>query len=145
MYGLAGFRVGYALSHSDVAGLLNRVRQPFNVSQPALVAACAALEDEDFVRRSYELATSGREYLSDALRGFGLEVIPSFGNFVTFKCPRAALVNDKLLDNGIIVRPVFGTEPDRYLRVSVGTGPQNERFVSVLADVLGDVDSVSKH
>ena len=103
-YGLAGLRVGYGLGHPMVIDLLNRVRQPFNVSSIALAAAVAALGDEAFLRRSAELNRAGMAQIVAASADLGLETIPSSGNFVTIRVGDAARVNQRLLEQGVRVR-----------------------------------------
>ncbi len=135
-YGLAGLRVGYALAHPAVADLMNRVRQPFNVNSIALAAAAAALQDADFVRRSRELNDAGMAQITAGVRALGLEYIPSFGNFISVRIPDAAAVYRRLLENGVIVRPVANYEMPDYLRVSIGLESENARFLQVLEQVL---------
>ena len=136
-YGLAALRVGYALSSPRVAEVLNRVREPFNVNSLALVAACAALEDEDYLFRSRLANDQGMEQLESGLEALGLEWIPSKGNFIAVHFgPDAGTVNQALLEKGVIVRPVAGYGMPEYLRVSIGTHEENARFLSVLKQVL---------
>jgi histidinol-phosphate aminotransferase len=135
-YGLAGLRVGYALAHPTVADLMNRVRQPFNVNSMALSAAAAALKDTDFVTRSRTLNDAGMQQITEGVRAIGLDFIPSFGNFVSVRIPDAARVYRKLLENGVIVRPVANYEMPDYLRVSIGLASENARFLEVLAQVI---------
>ena len=138
-YGLAALRVGYALSSSRVAEVLNRVRQPFNVSSLALVAACAALEDEDYLFRSRLANEQGMEQLETGLEALGLEWIPSKGNFIAVNFGSdAAAINQALLERGVIVRPVAGYGMPEFLRVSIGTHEENARFLNVLKQVLGN-------
>jgi histidinol-phosphate aminotransferase len=137
-YGLAGLRVGFGLMHADVADMLNRVRQPFNVNSIAQVAAIASLADDDFVARSYAANQAGMTQLTQGFNKLGLEYIPSFGNFVSFKVKNAAAVNQRLLQNGVIVRPVANYEMPDYLRVSVGLFSENARFLEVLEKILND-------
>ena len=132
IYGLAGLRVGYACAATRVADLMNRVRQPFNVNSIALAAARAALEDDDFVNRSYELNRSGMRRITEGLAALGLEYIPSFGNFVTFKVGDAAAVFEKLLKAGVIVRPVASYGMPQHLRVTIGLESENARFLESL-------------
>lgn len=136
VYGLAGLRVGYALADPGVADLMNRVRQPFNVNSVALAAAAAALEDADFVRRSHELNRAGMGQLTSGLAALGLEYIPSYGNFVTFRVADAPGVFGKLLRSGVIVRPVASYGMPDWLRVTVGLESENERFLASLRQVL---------
>ena len=136
IYGLAGLRVGYALASAEVADLMNRVRQPFNVNNLALAAACAALDDLAFVEQSYTLNRDGMAQIVAGLSALGLEYIPSHGNFVTFKAGDGAAVNQKLLQQGVIVRPIGGYGMPEWLRVTIGTAGENARFLEALAKAL---------
>ncbi|MSP97111.1 MAG: histidinol-phosphate transaminase [Betaproteobacteria bacterium] len=135
-YGLAGLRVGYAMAHPAIADLMNRVRQPFNVNSIALTAAAAALDDMEFVARSYAENRSGLKRIEEGARALGLAYIPSFGNFITIRVGRASEVFKRLLKRGVIVRPVAGYELPEHLRVSIGTPEENERFLSALSASL---------
>ncbi|HET9403324.1 MAG TPA: histidinol-phosphate transaminase [Burkholderiales bacterium] len=136
VYGLAGLRVGYAVAAVGVADLMNRVRQPFNVNSVALAAATAALEDTDFVRRSRELNRKGMRQLTEGFERFGLEYIPSYGNFVSFRVKDAAGVFQKLLKAGVIVRPIASYGMPQHLRVSIGLETENKRFLACLEEAL---------
>jgi len=135
-YGLAGLRVGYGIAHPEVADLMNRVRQPFNVSSVALAAAEAALGDDEFLARSAELNRRGMTQLVAAFRELGLEWIPSAGNFVTFKVGDAIGVNQALLRQGVIVRPIAAYGMPHWLRVSIGLPEENARFIEALRQAL---------
>jgi len=135
-YGLAGLRVGFGLMHADLADLMNRVRQPFNVNSLAEVAAAVSLQDEDFVARSYAANQAGMAQITQGLTKLGLNYIPSFGNFVSFKVTNASAVNQALLKQGVIVRPVANYEMPDYLRVSIGLFSENARFLEVLEKIL---------
>ena len=135
-YGLAGLRVGYALTSAHIADLMNRVRHPFNVNAVALAAATAALGDGEFVRKSYELNRQGMLQLTQAFGKMGLAYIPSFGNFVAVRVGDAQAVNAKLLKQGVIVRPVANYGMPQHLRVTVGLPEENERFLSALREAL---------
>lgn len=137
VYGLAGLRVGYALAAPEVADLMNRVRQPFNVNSLSLAAAAAALDDEAFVRESYELNCRGMDQIVGGLGKLGLGHIPSYGNFVTFAVPQAGGVFQKLLRQGVIVRPIAGYGMPEHLRVSIGLESENKRFLEALKQALG--------
>lgn len=132
IYGLAGLRVGYALASADVADLMNRVRQPFNVNNLALAGALAALEDHAFVADSFALNRRGMEQLVGGLKKLGFEHIPSHGNFITFNAGDGAGVNQRLLQQGIIVRPIGGYGLPAWLRVTIGTDTENARFLEAL-------------
>jgi histidinol-phosphate aminotransferase len=135
-YGLAGLRIGFGLMHADVADMLNRVRQPFNVNSIAQAAAIASLQDDDFVARSYAANQAGMTQITQGLQKLGLEYIPSYANFVSFKVANAAQVNQQLLQNGVIVRPIANYEMPDYLRVSIGLFSENVRFLTVLEEIL---------
>jgi histidinol-phosphate aminotransferase len=135
-YGLAGLRVGFGLMNAALADLMNRVRQPFNVNSLAQVAATVSLQDEDFVARSYAANQAGMTQVTHGLTRLGLSFIPSFGNFVSFKVTNASAVNQALLKQGVIVRPVANYEMPDYLRVSIGLFSENARFLQVLEQIL---------
>ena len=137
-YGLAGLRIGFGLMQADVADVLNRVRQPFNVNSIAQAAAIASLADDDFVARSYAANQAGMVQLTQGFKQLGLEYIPSFANFVSFKVANAAQVNQQLLKNGVIVRPIANYEMPEYLRVSIGLFSENARFLEVLEKILSE-------
>lgn len=136
-YGLAALRVGYALSSVQIADVLNRVRQPFNVNSLALSAACAALDDADYLAQSRQFNDAGMAQLETGLRELGLSWIPSKGNFICVDFARdTAAINQALLRAGVIVRPVAGYGMPNFLRVSIGLPAENARFLEALAKVL---------
>ena len=136
-YGLAALRVGYAVSHPDIADLMNRVRQPFNVNTMALTAALAALEAQDHVAESIALNQEGMAFLTGACTELDLDYIPSAGNFLTIDVGRDAMpVYDALLHLGVIVRPIGIYEMPNHLRVTIGLPEENQRFVDALRSVL---------
>jgi histidinol-phosphate aminotransferase len=136
-YGLAGLRVGYALAHASVADVMNRVRQPFNVNSIALSAARAALDDMEFVARSYAENLQGLRHLEEGSRALGLDYIPAYGNFLTIRVGKAGDIYKRLLRRGVIVRPVGGGYGlPEHLRVTIGTAEENERFLSALSASL---------
>jgi histidinol-phosphate aminotransferase len=129
-YGLAGVRVGYALSHPSVAAMLNRVRQAFNVSVVGLAGAAAALDDDEHVAAAVKLAVSERVRVAARLEKSGTRVLPSAGNFLLLHAGASAAVRfDALLRAGIIVRPVGNYGLPEHLRVTLGTVEQNDRFL----------------
>jgi histidinol-phosphate aminotransferase len=136
VYGLAGLRVGYAVASPEVADLLNRVRQPFNVNNLALAGAIAALDDHVFIAESFELNRRGMAQIVAGLKRLGLEHIPSHGNFVTFAVRGAAAVNQRLLQQGVIVRPIGGYGLPDHLRVTIGLEAENARFLEALESAL---------
>jgi len=136
VYGLAGMRVGFGLMQPGVADLMNRVRQPFNVNSLALAAATAALGDAKFVAKSVKMNQTGMAALERAFKSLGIEYIPSYANFITFRLPRAGEVYQKLLRQGVIVRPIAGYGMPEHLRVTIGTPKENARFLKALEAAL---------
>ena len=136
-YGLAALRVGYALSSAVVADVLNRVRQPFNVNSLALAAACAALQDTEYLAESRRLNDAGMHQLQEGFRELGLSWIPSRGNFIALDLGQlAAPVYQGLLREGVIVRPVANYGMPNHLRVTIGLPVENTRLLEALAKVL---------
>lgn len=136
MYGLAGLRVGYAVSHPEVAELLNRVRQPFNVNELGQVAALAALGARDHVRHSRQVNEEGMARLREGLAAFGWVVPGSAGNFVLADTGGpAGPWYEGLLKAGIIVRPVGNYGLPRHLRITIGLPDQNSRLLRALGEL----------
>lgn len=136
-YGLAALRIGYSVSHPDIADLMNRVRQPFNVNAMSMVAALAALDDQEHVHKSVALNSIGLRFLESECNRLGLTFIPTVANFLTIDFGRDALpIYNDLLREGVIVRPVGVYELPHHLRVTVGTVEENQRFIEALGKVL---------
>ena len=140
-YGLAALRIGYTLSSPMIADLMNRIRQPFNVNSVALGAALAALDDNEHIARARSLNHDGMQQLEIGLSKLGMRWIPSVGNFICVQAP--ALMSGSqlfaaLLRRGVIVRTIDEYELVDHVRVTIGTGDQNEYFLSALAAVLLD-------
>ncbi len=136
-WGLASLRVGYSISSPEIANILNRVRQPFNVDTLALSAATAVLDDEDYLQRSRQVNAEGMKQLEAAFEHMGLDYIPSAGNFIAVDVgERAADINQLLLQQGVIVRPIAGYGMPGHLRVSIGLPEENDRFIESLARAL---------
>ena len=136
-YGLAGLRVGYAVSHPEVAGLLNRVRQPFNVNTVAQAAAVAALGDEAHLEKGVQNNLAGLQQLAAGFEKLGLGYIESVANFIAVDTgQRADGVYRRLLEQGVIVRPIAGYGLPDHLRVSVGLPEENLRLLAALKKAL---------
>ncbi|MDO8341555.1 MAG: aminotransferase class I/II-fold pyridoxal phosphate-dependent enzyme, partial [Candidatus Woesebacteria bacterium] len=135
-YGLAGLRVGYALAHEQVTDMMNRVRQPFNVNSVAQAAAVAALRDVSFVKKTFELNRRGMLQITEGLTRLGLEYIPSFGNFVAFRIGNATAIYRRLLELGVIVRPIANYDMPDWLRVSIGLESENAKFLAALEKII---------
>ena len=141
-YGLAGLRVGYSMSHPDIADILTRVRQPFNCHSFALAAAQAALSYHDFLTASVALNNQQRTVLETFFTDQGIGYITSKGNFITMELAQdPAVVYQALLHKGVIVRPVAGYGLTKHLRVSIGTELENETFMQALLTVLAELDA----
>lgn len=136
VYGLAALRLGYSVSSPAIADILNRARLPFNVNTIAAVAACTALEDQEYVKMSVTLNQQGMEQLQEALKKFNLSYIPSIGNFITIDVNDANHIYQNLLREGIIVRPLKAYNMASHIRVTIGTYEQNERFLTAIKKIL---------
>jgi histidinol-phosphate aminotransferase len=137
VHALAGLRVGYAVSSPDVAAMLNRVRDPFNVNSLGLVGAQAALDDREHIRRSVALNRTGLVTLREACAELGLGHIPSVGNFLTVDFAKpAGPIYQALLREGVILRPIAGYGLPNHLRITVGTATENARCIAALRKVL---------
>ena len=138
IYGMAGVRIGFGLAHAQLSGLMNRIRQPFNVNSIGLAGALAAINDTEFVKRSYALNQAGMLQITTGLRQLGLTYIPSYGNFLSFKVEnsKTAAVYQYLLQRGIIVRPIGIYEMPEFLRVTVGLASENNKFLQLLESAI---------
>ncbi len=137
IYGIAGLRVGYGIAQQPLIDVIARVRAPFNVSLPALAAAEAALDDDDFLQRSVATNQQGMRQLQEGLAKLGLSAIPSVGNFLCIDMQQtAAPLYQQLLAKGVIVRPVANYQLPNHLRVTIGTAAENDFFLEQLAAVL---------
>ncbi|GKS65235.1 histidinol-phosphate aminotransferase [Nitrospira sp.] len=138
IYGLAGLRIGYGVSTSEIIGFLNRVRPPFNANSLAQKAALAALGDDEHVAKSRTVNAAGMEQLEQGLRALGMTPIPSETNFLYFDAKRdGRSVFDALLREGIIVRHIEGT----MIRVTIGLADENDAFLRAFKKVLGGARS----
>ncbi len=138
VYGLAGIRIGYGFAHRSVIAPMFKVKEAFNVNSVAQAAGIAALDDEEFVQRTIVENRKGREVLCSHFRRLGLEFAESHTNFVLVKVgPDAGETQQRLLREGVIVRPCAAYDLPDCLRVSIGTAAENERFVAALGRVLG--------
>ncbi len=135
-YGLAGLRCGYAIAVPECIQLINRVRQPFNLTAMTLAACEAALGDERHLRRTQKMVAGGLRQLESGLTRLGLEFVPSVVNFMLVKTGAGREVTKQLEREGVIVRPVDGYDLPDFVRVSVGTQPENARFLTALEKVM---------
>ena len=135
---LAGLRVGYGVADADAIALMNRIRQPFNVNSLAQVAALAALEDDSHTLECVRMIEAGRHYLYDEFNALGVKYVPSRANFILVDVGRSASdIYQKLLHEGVIVRPLTPFGMETALRITVGTPDENRRLIKGLRTVLG--------
>ena len=141
-YGLAGLRVGYALSSVAVANLLNRIRQPFNVSRVGLAAAAAALADQDFIEKTRLINDEQMRWLEKQFDALGLGFVKSHANFIMVEVQvemediTAASIHQALLEQGVIVRPLDAYGLPNWLRITVGVAEDNLRLIDTLRSIL---------
>ena len=130
VYALAGLRIGYSMSNPEIADILNRVRQPFNTNMLAQAAAIASLDDDEHVLNSVEMNNAGKLFLQNAFSEMNLNYLPTMGNFISVNVKQdGMLLYERLLQQGVIVRPVANYDMPEHLRITIGTQQQNERFV----------------
>lgn len=136
IFGLAGLRIGYGIGHPELIAALEKIRQPFNANLPAQTAAMAALDDLDHVMKTRALNHAGLAFYELGFRKLGLEFIPSAANFILVKVGDGQKVFVELQKRGIITRPMGGYGLAEWLRISVGTGVENQRCMEALQEVL---------
>ena len=136
-YGLAGVRVGYAIAQPEMISFMEKARQPFNVNSLAQAAALAALDDKKFLEATRQSVLTGKRYLYSELERMGLGYVPSVANFILVNTPReSTLVFKDMLKFGVIVRDMREYGLKNFIRVTIGTKKENERFIRVLKKVL---------
>jgi histidinol-phosphate aminotransferase len=135
-YGLAGLRIGYGLASPQVAAILQKARQPFNANAMAQAAALAAMNDSEHVAKTMQTNREGLAYYEQAFAARGLEYVPSAANFVLVKVGDGDDLFAKMLRKGVIVRAMSGYKLPEWVRISIGTMPENERCIEVLDEVL---------
>jgi len=139
-YGLAGLRIGYAVLDAELAGLMERVRQPFNINSLAQAGAQAALDDKEFLRKTRKLVLEGKDYLYDNLKKLGLAYVPSITNFILVDVGQDGVeIFNRMLRFGVIVRDMKQYGLKNFIRVTIGTKKENERFIRVLKKILNKV------
>jgi histidinol-phosphate aminotransferase len=140
-YGLAGLRIGFGAMDPDIASFLNRVRQPFNTGSVAQAAALAALDDDEFLRRTQQTIWGGLQYLYNEVEKIGLEYIPSEANFFLIEVAcEAKRLFEAMLRHGVIIRSMASYGMERFIRVNAGLPEENRRFVRTLSLVLAEMD-----
>jgi histidinol-phosphate aminotransferase len=136
-YGLAGLRIGYAIGNAELTSYMQTSRQPFNTNSLAQVAALAALDDKAFLRKTKKLVLEGKNYIYDALNKLGIAYLPTVANFILLNTEKdGLLVSNVMLRYGVIVRDMKQYGLKNFIRVTIGTKKENERFIKVLKKAL---------
>lgn len=136
-YGLAGLRIGYAVTKPILASYMERARQPFNVNALAQAAAIAALDDKGFLMKTRKIILEGKRYLLDCLAKSGISYVPSVANFILVDLGRnGADVFKKMLKFGVIVRDMGQYGLRNFIRVTIGTEKENKKFIEALRKIL---------
>jgi histidinol-phosphate aminotransferase len=138
IFGLAGLRVGYAVTRPDIVRMLDNVRQPFNVTSLGQVAVLAGMDDTEHIRRTIAVNSKGMTYLEREFERLGLAYVPSQANFILVDVGDGVAVYEKLLRAGVIVRPMASYRLPRHVRISVGLEEENRRLIAALAEVLDE-------
>jgi len=135
--GLAGLRIGYAMAHPDVVKLMLKAREPFPVNRIAQAGALAALDDDEFIRKTKKINAEGREQLAAGFESFGFRVIRGQANFIFIDLGRPAFpLFEGMLQEGVIIRPLGANGAPNAMRVSIGTHEQNARALEAFKRVL---------
>ncbi len=136
-YGLAGLRIGYAVTNPILASYMERARQPFNVNSLAQAAAIAALDDKEFLMKTRKIIQAGKNYISACLRKSGISYVPSVTNFILIDVARNSIdVFKEMLKLGVIVRDMSQYGLKNFIRVTIGTEEENKRFITALRKVI---------
>lgn len=136
-YGLAGLRVGYGIGQSSIMSFMERTKQPFSVNMVALIAARAALSDTDYLKRVLQNNSRGKQFYYEVLNEKALEYVPTEANFILIKIgKRAEQITRKLFEKKVLVRFMGAYNLPEYIRVTIGTMEENQRFIEALTRVL---------
>lgn len=134
-YGLAGLRAGFAIARPELIEMINRIRPPFNMNSLAQAAVCGCIGDEEFLERVYEINREGVGQLEAFFTEQNLDFVPTQANFILVRIgPQAGQLNTELLRRGVIIRPLGSYGLSEWIRVTVGTRPQNERFIQAFRE-----------
>ncbi|MCK5451702.1 MAG: histidinol-phosphate transaminase [Candidatus Omnitrophica bacterium] len=136
-YGLAGIRIGYALARKDIAEVLNKIREPFNINSIAQAAAIAALKDNEYLEKSVELVKQEKKKIYNELNSLGVRLFPSRTNFILMDTGRDSVkIAGDLLKQGIIVREMSGWGFKGYIRVNIGLQEENDKFIEMFRRMI---------
>jgi histidinol-phosphate aminotransferase len=136
IHGLAGLRIGYAVGPADLVQVLHKTRQPFNVNSIAQIGALAALEDDEHLQETKRVTDEGRAYLHEQFSEMKIHFVPGTANFVMVNVGDGHAIFDKLLEQGIIVRPLRGYGLPEWVRISIGKMEENKKLVAALKKVM---------
>jgi histidinol-phosphate aminotransferase len=137
IYGLAGLRIGYGIGPAELIAAFEKVRQPFNINALAQAAALAALDDEAHLRATRQNNAAGLHFFTEEFRRLGLEIIPSYANFLLVRVGDGQRVFNELQKLGVITRPMAGYQMPEWIRISIGTPEENRRCLAALKKALG--------
>jgi histidinol-phosphate aminotransferase len=136
-YGLAGFRIGYTIGDPELISLINKIRNPFNVTLLTQTAAVAAINDDEFLAKVIANNDEGKKYIYEEFDKMGLEYAKTEANHIIFDSKKDnSMVFNEILKRGVIIRPIGGFTTKTWLRVSLGTMDENREFIKVLKEVL---------
>ena len=138
IYGLAGLRIGYGIATAELAAALEKIRQPFNANLLAQIAALAALDDDEHVRKTRANNFTGLEFFAKAFRQLDLEFIPSSANFILVRVGEGQKIFEAMQRQGVITRPMGGYLLPEWIRISIGTPQENERCLGALKNALNN-------
>jgi histidinol-phosphate aminotransferase len=132
IYGLAGLRIGYGIADAELISALEKIRQPFNVNLLSQIAALAALDDDEHVRKTRDNNLTGLEFFTRAFRELKLEYVPSNANFILVRVGAGQKIFEAMQQQGVITRPMGGYLLPEWIRISVGTRAENWRCLDAL-------------
>ena len=135
IYGLAGLRIGYGISHPEFIAALEKVRQPFNLNAMAQAAALAAIDDTDHLEATRANNAAGLEFFEQTLSELNIETVASHANFILANVGDGASTFQKLQERGVITRPMAGYQLPEWIRISIGTPAENERCLAALREL----------
>lgn len=135
-YGLAGLRVGYGIAKPEILNIFEKIRQPFNVTRMAQLVAAEAIDDVGFVRKTKKLYKQGADKIAEFCKKKNIPYEPTFANFILIKVGNGAAVFKKLEEKGIIVRPMAAYGLGEWIRISIGTSDEMDRFINELGNII---------
>jgi len=144
VFGLAGMRIGYAISNPEFIEYMHRVKPVFSLTKLSYLSALATLDDKDYIKKSIETGIESREYLYENMKKFNkLDVYPSKANYLLVDVRKTGMnsyeFSEELLKRGVIVRDCnsFKGLDEYWIRVSAGTLKEDKRFIEALNDLIG--------